>query len=169
MTACAPPVLRWLGAGLILSGGLLTRRSLLGGARQVQQTRRALAAAFEEMEAEIRLLLTPVPALLRRARGACAEAFFRGIREGLSRGLSLAEAWRASAEALPLPESERESVARLGARLDGGEESACAALTLAASALRRAYDRAEQERGAKERLTTSVCLGMSLFWIVLLF
>lgn len=168
MTAYAAPVLRWLGAGLILAGGLLTRRALLGEARRVQQTRRALAAAFEEMEAEIRLLLTPVPTLLRRAHSEGAGAFFRGTREGLSRGLSLAEAWRASSEALPLPEIERESVALLGARLDGGEESACAALTLAASELRRAYDRAERERGAKERVTTSACLGVSLFLIVLL-
>lgn len=168
MTAYLPPVLRWLGAGLILSGGLLTRRTLLGEARRVQQARRELAAAFEEMEAEIRLMLTPVPALLRRARAESAEAFFRGAREGLSRGLPLAEAWRASAETLPLPELEREPVARLGARLDGGEESACAALALAASELRRAYDRAERERGAKERLTTSVCVSMSLFLIVLL-
>lgn len=168
MTAYAPPLLRWIGAGLILSGGLLTRRTLLGGARRVQQTRHELAAAFEEMEAEIRLLLTPVPALLRRAHGGSAEAFFRRTREGLSRGLPLVEAWRASSEALPLPELERESVASLGARLDGGEESACAALTLAASELRRAYDRAERERGAKERLTTSICVSISLFLVVLL-
>ena len=167
MTAYAP-LLRWLGAGLILSGGLLTRRTLLGGARRVQQARRELAAAFEEMEAEIRLLLTPVPALLRRAHTASAEAFFHAAREGLSRGLSLAEAWRASSEALPLPEVEREAVALLGARLDGGEEGACAALTLAASELRRAYDLAERERGARERLTTSVCLSVSLLLIVLL-
>lgn len=168
MTAHAAPVLRWLGAGLILAGGLLTRQTLLDGARRVQQMRRALAAAFEEMEAEIRLLLTPVPALLRRAHSEPAEAFFRRTREGLSDGLSLAEAWRVSSETLPLPELEREPVAGLGARLDGGEESACAALALAASALRGAYERAERERGAKERLTTSACVSMSLFLIVLL-
>ena len=104
MTAYAPPLLRWLGAGRILSGGLLTRRALFEGARRVQQTRRGLATAFEEMEAEIRLLLTPVPALLRQARTESAEALFRRTREGLSRGIPLAEAWRASSEALPLPE-----------------------------------------------------------------
>lgn len=168
MTAYAPPVLRWLGAGLILSGGLLTRHALLGEARRVQQTRRELAEAFEEMEAEIRLLLTPVPALLRRAHTESVETFFRRTREGLSRGLPLAEAWRASSEALPLPETEREPVARLGARLDGGEESARAALTLAASELRGAYGRAERERGARERLTTSLCVSISLLLIVLL-
>ena len=168
MTAYAPSILRWLGAGLILSGGLLTRRTLLEGARRAQQTRRGLAAAFEEMEAEIRLLLTPVPALLRRAHSGPAEAFFRRTREGMSRGLTLAEAWRASSEALPLPELEREPVVGLGARLDGGEESACAALRLAASELRRAYVRAERERGARERLSTSVCVGASLLFIVLL-
>ena len=168
MTAYAPPILRWLGAGLILSGGLLTRRILLDEARRIQQTRRELTAAVEEMEAEIRLLLTPVPALLRRAHTASVEAFFRRTREGLSCGRSLAEAWRSSSEMLPLPEPEREAVADLGARLDGREESVCAALTLAASELRRVYDRVERERSAKERLTTSICVSISLFLIVLL-
>ena len=168
MTVYVPAVLRWLGAGLILAGGMLTRRTLLEGARRVQQTRRELAAAFEEMEAEIRMLLTPVPTLLRRAHSESAAAFFRRTREGLSRDLSLAEAWHASSEALPLPELERETVAGLGARLDGGEESARAALMLAASELRRAYDRAERERAARERLTTSICVSMSLLLIVLL-
>lgn len=161
-------VLHVLGAGLILCAGLLTRRALLGESRRIQRTRRALAAAFEGMEAEIRLLLTPVPALLRRTCSPEAEAFFCPVRERLSHGESLPEAWHAAAAVLSLPPDERETIASLGARLDGGEESACAALTLTASELRRAYAREEEKRGETERLTTSICLCISLLAALLL-
>ncbi|MBQ7713965.1 MAG: hypothetical protein IJT71_03645, partial [Oscillospiraceae bacterium] len=85
-------MLRWLGAGLILCAGLLTRRTLLSDARAAQDTRRALAAEFVEMEAEIRLLLTPFPTLLRRKRGAAADAFFARAADALARGAPLPEA-----------------------------------------------------------------------------
>ncbi len=167
MTA-ALPALHALGAGLIVCAGLLTRRALLGERRRIQRTRRALTAAFEAMEGEIRFLLTPVPALLRSACAPEAEVFFRAVREGLLRGMTLAAAWRAAAAALPLPENERESVASLGTRLGGGEESACAALTLTAAELRRAYARAEEKQRETERLTTSICLCISLLMALLL-
>ena len=53
-------MLQWLGAGLILAAALLTRRTLLETDRAAQRTRRALAAAFETMESEVRALLTPL-------------------------------------------------------------------------------------------------------------
>lgn len=161
-------MLRWLGAGLILCGGLLTRRALLEGERRTRRTRRALADAFETMEAEIRLLLTPVPALLRRAYGDSADAFFTQVSQGLSRGMPLAEAWRRAAETLALPEDERESVAALGARLGGAEESARTALTFAASTLRRSDTHDETRRRERERLTTTLCICLSLLLAVLL-
>lgn len=162
-------MIRWLGAALILCGGLLTRHTLLCGQRRVQQTRRELAAAFEAMEAEIRALLTPIPTLLRRSRGESVEAFFAFVSMELSRGAALPEAWeRASAE-LALPEDERETVAALGERLSGTEESVCAALKLAAASLRQSYERFELERRENERLTTSICISISLFLTILLF
>ena len=159
-------MLRWLGAGLIVCGGVLARHAALEGDRRVQRTRRALFEAFEGMEAEIRLLLVPMPRLLRRRAGG--EAFFTRAARELAQGAALAEAWRDAAAALELPEEERESVASMGARLGGGEESACGALLLAASALRRAYERDEAKRGERERLITSTCVGISLFLAILL-
>ena len=136
--------------------------------RRAQRTRRALAAAFEAMEAEIRLLLTPMPALLRRACGEEADTFFGQVSEGLTLGIALAEAWRDAANELPLPQEERESVAALGPRLGGSEEGVCAALSLAASALRKRCDEIEAQQPQKERLTTSICISISLFLAIFL-
>lgn len=161
-------MLRWFGALLILCGGLLTRQALLSGSRSVQQTRRELADAFEAMAAEIRALLTPLPALLRRSYGESVEGFFAETAELLACGVPLSEAWRLASEVLALPPGERETVAALGGRLGGGEDSVCAALTLTAAALRKAYELNEAQRKEKERLTTSICICISLFLAILL-
>jgi len=161
-------VLRWLGAGLILCGGVLTSAELLKARRSAQRTRLALMEAFASMESEIRLLLTPLPVLLRQCGAGNAGAFFTRVSQALSSGEMLAAAWRDAADALPLPEDERTQLAAMGQRLGGTEESACAALSLAASALRRSYERAEAKNGEYERLITSICIGMSLFLVVLL-
>lgn len=161
-------VLRALGAALILCGGILTRHTLLEEGRRIQRTRRALAASFEGMEAEIRSMLTPAPKLLLRPCADEAETFFRQTRESLSRGEPFAAAWREASASLKLPETEREAVASLGARLDSGEESACAALRLTAAELRNAYAQAERTRVEQERLTTSICVSISLFLTILL-
>ena len=104
-------MLRWIGAGLIFCSALLMRRTLLETDRRAQRVRRALAAALETMEAEVRLLLTPMPALLRRTYGTEADLFFERASRELSRGGSLEDAWRRAAMALPLPPDERGSVA----------------------------------------------------------
>ena len=161
-------MLRWLGAGLILCGGLAARRTLIGSARRAQRTRRELAEALEEMRAEIRLLLTPVPALLRQMREESVDGFFTAVSDGLRRGETLGEAWRRSAEERPLPETEREAIAALGARLDDSEDGACAALAFVAAALRRSYDEAEAQRRERERLTTTICVCISLLFVILL-
>lgn len=161
-------MLRWLGAALILCGGLLTRRTLLENARREQRARVSLAAAFEAMAAEIRLLLTPLPALLRRDWGEETERFFRDIPACLQSGMTLAEAWRRAAGSLPLSTEEREAVASMGLRLGGGEESVCATLSLASAQLREKHRQIEARRMENERLTTSICVSVSLFLTILL-
>ena len=161
-------MLRWLGAGLILCGGLLTRSTLIGGERRAQRTRRELAAAFEAMESEIRLLLTPAPSLLRRAYGVGADGFFGQVSGELTCGKTLAEAWRLATDALPLPENERAAVAALGTRLGGDEAGVCAALRLTAETLRKEYEAREKARAQNERLITSICVSISLFLAVFL-
>ena len=151
-------MLRWLGAGLILAAALLTRRTLLTADRAAQRTRRALAAAFETMEAEVRALLTPLPTLLGRSYGEGADTFFAAVARELHRA-DLPRAWRDAAMELPLPSEEQEIVAQLGARLTGDEAAVCGALTLGASQLRRAADAIEGQRAQKERLTSTLCLG----------
>ena len=161
-------MLRWLGAGLILCAALLTRRTLLEDTRRAQRLRRALAGALEAMEAEIRLLLTPLPTLLRRNCGGEAGEFFARVSGALTRSVALSEAWRRAANELPLPPEERGMLAELGARLGGSEESVCAALAHAAETLRKRYDEVERSRPQTERLTTSVCLCAGLLAAILL-
>jgi len=161
-------MLRWLGAALILSGGLLARRTMIEGGRAAQRCRRELAAAFEAMEAEVRLLLTPIPALLRGSYGAAADVFFTRAAQAASDGAAPAEAWRRAAEALPLPDEERAAIGGWGGRLDGDAESVCAALSLAAKTMRSRYDENESRRPDRERLTSSICICISLFICVLM-
>ena len=161
-------MLRWLGAALILCAAMLTRGTLLAAGRCAQRTRRALADAFEGMAAEIRALLTPLPALLRRTYGEAADGFFAAVSEELSCETPLGDAWRCASERLPLPPEERETIAALGARLNGGEDDVCAALTLTAAALRRSCDRAETQRREQERLISSLCLGAGAVVAILL-
>ena len=161
-------MLRWLGAGLILAAAFLTRRTLLATDRAAQRTRRALAAAFETMESEVRALLTPLPTLLRRAYGEGADTFFATVARELHRA-DLPRAWRAAAAELPLPPEEREIVAQLGTRLTGGEAAVCGALTLGASQLRRTADAIEGQRAQKERLTSTLCLGAGALLALMLF
>lgn len=161
-------MLRWLGAGLTLCGAALVRRTLVEEGRRSQRTRRQLATALEAMEAEIRALLTPLPRLLRRDRGAEVCEFFVRTAYAVECGKPLGEAWSDAVEALALSGEERAAVAELGSRLDGGEESVCAALSLSARALRRRYDEIEQQRSASERIVTSVCVAAGLTLVVLL-
>ncbi|MBR3562009.1 MAG: hypothetical protein IKN81_10895 [Oscillospiraceae bacterium] len=150
-------MLRWFGAGLILASALLTRRALLETDRAAQRMRRALASAFEGMEAEVRTLLTPLPILLRRPHGA-ADRFFAAVTRELQYA-ELPQAWRTAAAELPLLPEERETVAQMGARLTGDERTVCGALALAASQLRRAADAIDAQRTQKERLVSALCLG----------
>lgn len=162
-------MLRWLGAALILCGGLLARSELLERGRLAQRTRLSLASAFEAMSAEISLLLTPLPALLQRDYGAEADMFCASVLDGLESRGELCKAWKNASQALPLSEREREALALSGTRLECGEEGARSALALAAGALRGAYEAEEARRGENERLVTSVCICVSLFLTILLF
>ncbi|MBQ9460023.1 MAG: stage III sporulation protein AB [Oscillospiraceae bacterium] len=161
-------MLRWLGACLILCGALLTRRELLAARRRAQRMRLELAEAFEAMSSEIRLLLTPLPELFRRSRAPDTKPFFEETAKALANGQTLECAWEDAANALPLPEEERTGLAAIGSRLCGGEDGVCAALTLAASNLRRTYEQNESKRGEDERLTTSICVSVGLFLTILL-
>lgn len=161
-------MLRGLGVLLILCGGLMARHTLLAEERNAQRTRRALAEAFDGMAAEIRLLLTPLPVLLSRDWGRGAAGFFSAVSDALKSGEELREAWRNASAGLPLQEKERESIAAMADRLTGGEESACAALNLTASILRRNLEAADVALPARERLVTATCVSISLFLSIFL-
>ena len=159
-----------LACALIMAGCVALRQTWCAARRREQRLRRALSAALAQIAREVQLLLTPLPRLLRRrGRREMADGFCAAVTEKLDAGETLSAAWRAAAFALPLPEEEREALARCGASLDGTAETACASLTLAAGELDRAYERAAAELPARERLATALCLSLgALLCVVLL-
>ena len=158
-------MLRWFGAGLILCGGIMARQTVVRAAAAMQRTRCALAELFDTLRAEIEAFLSPLPLLLCRLSD---NAFAAQAAKRLKAGATLERAWEDAARTLPLTEREREQVAALGKRLDAEEKSVCAALSLAASALRQTYEKTETERHANERLITSAFMSISLFIIIFL-
>ena len=160
-------MIRWFGAGLILSAGLMTRFSLVESDRTAQRLRLALAAAFESMEAEVRFLLTPIPSLLEGEYGE-ANVFFRCVKNRLNENFDLPNAWAEAASALPLSKYERTILFQMGGRMEKDEDTVCAALAFGANGLRGSYEKTEGTRQQKERLITSICLSLSLFLALLL-
>lgn len=161
-------MLRALGAALILGASLAARRLALEEGRRTQRLRRDLAAALEAMEAEIRLLLTPFPSLLRKDYGETCSFFAKSVCLYLNMGRALPEAWRAAAENLPLPEAERRAVSSMSLRLDGDEASVCAALRLTAEELRRFAREAAPAERLRERNITVFSVSIGLLLIILL-
>ena len=161
--------LRLSGAAMILAGAMLVRNTLVEEDRRIQRTRLALADAFESMASEIRLLLTPVPELLQRECCGEVRAFFSAALRQMREGAGPEQAFEEAARLLTLPEDEKKLAARIGGHIAGSEESACAALALAASSLRRGYERAAQMQKEKDRMTTTLCISAALFAAILLF
>lgn len=153
-------MLHLTGAALLLAASILLRQSLLSRASVRRRTLRALAEGFLSLAQSVRATLTPFPALLEElSHEDGAGTFFTSVRAGLSRGQTLANAWRTAARTLPLAEREKETVAALGNALGGEEESVCAALTQAARELSDA-ERSLFARSREEgRVMTALCLG----------
>ena len=162
-------MLHLTGAALLLAASALLRRAILSRARQQRQTLRVLSDGFLSLAQAVRATLTPFPALLETVpREGAAGMFFSSVRTLLSRGETLSDAWRASAEALPLPERERSAVASLASALGGEEESVCAALHRASAELssaERALHAREREDG---RVVSALCFSGALLFAILL-
>lgn len=160
-----------LGAALLLGGAALLCRALLADRRRERDTLRALAAALEGLEREVRVSLVPMPRLLaRRGWGRYADAFFASVlalREAQSER-SLPDCWRAAAHSLPLSPQERESIARPADALGGEEEDLLRALHASAQELRAALVSRETESARERRLIPALCFSLSLLVTVLL-
>ena len=160
-----------LGAALLLCGTALLCRALLASRRHERETLRALAAALENLEREIRVSLTPMPRLLaQHGQGANAESFFAAVlalREAQPER-SLPDCWRVAAQQLPLSPQEQESAARPADALGGEEENLLCALRTSAQELRAALALREAESARERRLIPALCFSLSLLITVLL-
>ncbi len=131
---------------------------------------RELAAALERMGDGIRLERTALPHLLERAEAGCggAGALFRAAGASLRRGAELSEAWRAAAEALPLSEADRRTVAEAGGVLSGDAEQAWKGLEAVSAGLRRRCEALERERPERERRESALCFSAAALAIIVL-
>ena len=162
-------MLRGIGAILIIGSGLLLRGTILSKARREERTIRGLRDALLALEREIALNLTPLPVLFTRGGyGEIADAFFSSVSKGLRAGGTLRDCWAASAQALPLPRSEKERVAHFGALLGGDEEAVRRALRAMADELSAALEVRERGRAQRERVTTALCVSASMFLLLIL-
>lgn len=163
--------MKLLGAVLILGGAGLLCREKLSRRRAEREALRALAAALEELEREVRASLTPLPRLLERcAAGGRAESFFAAILSQRQRepDAPLPDHWRAAAHSLPLSLREQESLARPAAALGGEEEDLLRALRAASTELRASLAERERSAAGEERLIAAISLSLSLLFAILL-
>lgn len=163
-------MLKLLGSVCVLSAGVLVRYQMISEERRTTKTLADLAATLEFMGDEIRLNRTPMPRLLLKAgvgRGEETMAFLAEVRLG-STERGLAEAWRAAAEALPLPGEEKAAAAEAGTCLQGDEERACRGLAAAAEALHRGLERRKSQAAETAKRGTALCLSASALIIILL-
>lgn len=163
--------MKLLGAVLILGGAGLLCREKLSRRRAEREALRALAAALEGLEREIRVSLAPLPRILEHcAAGGCAAPFFAAILSQRQRepDAPLPDHWRAAARSLPLSLREQESLARPAAALGGEEEDLLRALRAASSELRAALAERERNAAGEDRLIAALSLSLSLLFAILL-
>ena len=131
---------------------------------------RDLTAALEIMADEIRMNRTPMPRLLLKAgigRGSEVMDFFAAVR--MSGGeMGFSAAWRRAAEALPLPEVEKQSFSELGNCLTGDEEQACRGLISVSQQLDRERKRRRESAAENGRRNAALCLSGAALMIILL-
>ena len=124
-------MVKLVGSVCIFAAGLWVRHVRVSARRRELDTLSSLMSALGQMETEIRMARTPLPALLRRlgqsGQGPVG-AFFRLAAEELQNG-NMAS-WDMAAAELPLAETDRAVLGELGKGLRGDEESACRAIAL---------------------------------------
>ena len=168
-------MIRWLGAVLVLAGGVwmgLERRGQRGARVRAL---RGLSAALDQMERELRGREPPLSRLLDGVSGSTPWGrFFAACRDGLERreDQPFVQVWgEALARAeLPLTEEERALLEELGGVLGRYDQaSQCRLLQSAAEGLDRRAEQAARERERLGRLDWALGAAGGLLLVILLF
>lgn len=162
-------MVKLVGSVCIFAAGLWVRHVRVSARRRELDTLSSLMSALGQMETEIRMARTPLPALLRRlgqsGQGPVG-AFFRLAAEELQNG-NMAS-WDMAAAELPLAETDRAVLGELGKGLRGDEESACRAIALSIKRLEDSRAAADGRLRPENERTTALCFSGAALLVILL-
>ena len=157
------------GCLLILFGGFCTGRELCFYRRREQTALRDMAVALEYLAHEIAYKQLPMTRLLTMSgMGRYGDMFFLRVRNAMKSGSTLADAWKKTAEELPLFDREREEIALLGTQFSREKAVLCKSLQQVAEILKKHEKEVEESRRRRERLITASCFSCSILLCVLL-
>lgn len=160
-----------VGAVLVLCGGVWARCAQVSERRRQRQLLAGLVSALHQMAEEIRMARTPLPVLLDllgRSRIGEEGVFFKGVRAGLVRGETMAQAWKSALDLLQLPRRQTEILAELGGGLQGDEEKVCKAISLVIYRLERDLEEWDRTLPDLERRATGLWLSGAALAVILL-
>ena len=163
-------VLKGVGVACVLGGGFLARWYGVTALRRQEEALEELTALLERMAREIRMTRMPLPRLLSclAQEGRYTGGRFAAAAEAAGLGGDPEHAWRQTARTLPLPPLSRRITAELAPGLMGDEEGVCRAVLLTCQALYGQLSRLREERPAREKRTTALCLSGAALLVILL-
>lgn len=162
-------MMKLAGSVCILAGGALAWQRQRRERQRRRQILGELLASLEDLEQEIRMARTPLPELMDRLALRCrsqAGELLRETARAARRGEPLTAAWRRGAEALPLPESDREILE--GLDLQGDEEKVRRALSLVHARLEKHTEELDRHRPEEERRAMALCFSAAALLVILL-
>lgn len=164
-------MLKLLGSLCVASGGALAWYVQRAERRRERDTLSDFQRAFRRMGEEVRMVRTPLPALLKTLVGDCgapAAAFFEAVSEAAAKGEDLSRAWREQAEALPLHERDKSAVSALVQELQGDEEKVCKAISHVVYTLADSAGEAERKRPEEEKRAAALWFSAAALLVILL-
>lgn len=164
-------MLRLLGSLCVASGGALAWHLQRAERRRERDTLSDLQQAFRRMGEEIRIIRTPLPALLKALARDCGEpaaAFFTAVSLAAAGGEDLPRVWREQAEALPLRERDKSVISALVHSLQGDEEEACKAISHVTYELAKSAEETERKRPEEEKRAAALWFSAAALLVILL-
>ena len=160
------------GIACIVLGALWGTRVSIRERRRRRGLLADLRAALARMGDEIRLARVPLPDLLERVAETCgadAAGFFRAVSAGIRRGLGPSATWTASADTLPLSDTDRATLREFASVLRGDEEQIRTAAALLSGRLERSLRDMDDAAPADLRRSAALIFSAAALLVILLY
>lgn len=155
---------------IFAAGGVVWSRRRQGRRRQ-RELLWELAAALDQMEAEIRLERTPLPLLFRhmvQESGQETEGLFAAVARAVTAGEAPSVSWRRAVSALPLSEGDERVLIRVADAMQDSETNICKVMSLASDSLRKSLSVLEARRSEEDKRATALCFSTAALLVILL-